>query len=271
MEHVRSTDESDIDLKQACRIVIRKWRLVAIVFLLTIIAAIAIDMNAPRVYQITSTIQIGNVDEPLITKDDARAYLINQNSLLSIIRSLGLKTTVEKLQKNIQISDIEGTRFLKLRITYADPDAVSKINSALVDPFIEQGNLIYEKRLGIVTERLKELDSEIERTARNIRATEVLMGDLYRADPSTQDDAALKIILLQNTLSGYENHINFLRNQRHDLILLIDHSRAFRIFDTPLAPQIPVTPNRNLVLIGIMAGFFLGIFSAFFADFLSKN
>ena len=271
-EQTQEIYEDEIDLREYINVIIKRKKLILAIFLVSVVTAAIVSLMMPKIYEITTTVQLGNVNELLIKNEDAKAIMLNQNLLLSVINELSLKMGVESLQKAIKISDLAGTNLLKIKITYPGIDTALKINNRIINPFIAQGQIIYQERLAIVNERLKELDAEIKNAEEDISRTQTLISGLPNASNISQSDVSLRIILLQNTLPNYESNLTALRNQRNGLKFSLANAKDFKIFDAPIQPKYPVGPNKkqNVITAGIMSLMF-GIFLTFFLEFWQKG
>jgi len=272
MENQQYIQEDEIDLRQYINVIIKRKKLILAIFLVSVVIASIVSLRMPKIYEITSTIQLGSVIELLIKNEDAKAIILNQNSLLTIIKDLNLKMLPDGLQKDIKISDMIGTSLLKIKITYPSVDMALKISDAIVNPLIAQGQIIYQERLAIVKERLKELDEEIKNSELDIARTQTLISGLPNFSNISQSDISLRIILLQNTLPNYESNLTGLRNQRNGLKLVLANAKDFKIFDAPIRPKYPVgLKKKQNVLIAGMFGLMFGVFLAFVLEFWQKS
>jgi len=272
MENQQHMQENEIDIKEYINVIIKRKKLILVIFLISVFIAVIVSLKIPKIYEITSTVQLGSINGLLIKTEEAKAIMLNQNLLLSIIDELGLKTVLDDFQKDINISGLIDTNLLKIKITYPDIDLAIKINDAIVKPLIVQGQTIYQKRLSIINERLKELDSEINNAEEDIGRTQALISGVPSANNISQSDVSLRIILLQNTLPNYESNLTMLRSQRNDLKLLFYNAKDFEIFDAPIKPDFPVGPKKKQIVfkVGIFSLMF-GIFLAFVLEFWQKN
>ncbi|MCG2707973.1 MAG: Wzz/FepE/Etk N-terminal domain-containing protein [Candidatus Omnitrophica bacterium] len=272
MENQQCMQEDEIDIREYINVIIKRKKLILAIFLVSVVTAAIVSLRMPKIYEITSTVRLGNVNGVLIKNEEVKAIMLNQNSLLSIINDLNLKITPERLQKDIKISDIGGTNLLKMKITYPGIDTALKINDAIVNPLITQGQNIYQERLAIVNERLKELDEEIRNSEGDIVRTRALISGLPNASGVSQSDVSLMIILLQNTLPAYESNLTTLRDQRNKLKLVVIEAKDFKVFETPIKPKHPVGPKKkqNVLIAGIF-GLMFGVFLAFVLEFWQKS
>lgn len=272
MENQQYMQEDEIDLRNYINVVVKRKKLVLSIFLIAVVISTTVNFLMPKVYEATSTVQLGNVEKPLISKEEAKEIILNQNSLVSIIKELNLKIEIENLKKNIKITDINGTDLLTIKVVYPGLDAALKINEAIVNPLIARGQSIYQERLILINERLKELDAQIKNAEKDIDRAQNLISEISNSGNISQSDASLRIILLQNTLFNYESSLPVLRNQRNKMKLSLANAKDFKIFDQPVKPKKPIGPKktRNVLTAGIV-GLMFGIFLAFFLEFWQKD
>ena len=289
MENQQYIQEDEIDLREYINVIIKRKKLILSIFFAAIVITAVVNLRMPKIYEVTSTIQLGSinklliknedaniqlgsVNELLIKNEEAKAIILNQNSLLSIINDLNLKITAESLQKDIKISDIKDTNLFKIKITYSDINTALKISDAIVNPLITQGQNMYRERMFIINERLKELYEAIKNAEEDIVRTQNLIINVPSSDNVSQAEVSLRMIILQNTLPKYENNLTDLRNQRNDLQILLSSSKDFKVFDAPIKPKHPIGPKKKQnILIAGMFGLMFGVFLAFVLEFLQKS
>lgn len=272
MENQQYIQEDEIDLRAYINVVIKRKKLILGIFFSAMIIAAVVSLLMPKVYEITSTIQLGSVNDFLIKKDEAREIILNQNLLLSVIKELKLNNYVEKFKKDIKLEDINNTNFLRVKIRYPSFDMACKISDAIITPFLAFGQNIYQERVAIVNDRLKELDAQIKNVEEDINRTQNIISGLPASSNVSQAEASLRIILLQNTLPNYENNLSLLRNHRNDLRVLLVNAKDFKIFESPIKPKYPITPKkRQNVLISGIIGLLFGVFLAFFMEFWQSS
>ncbi|MFA7294740.1 MAG: Wzz/FepE/Etk N-terminal domain-containing protein, partial [Candidatus Omnitrophota bacterium] len=112
MENQQCAQEDEIDIREYINVIIKRKKLILAIFLVSVFTAAIVSLIMPKVYEIASIVQLGSVNEPLIKNEEAKAIMLNQNLLLSIVNELNLKIGVEGLQKAIKINDLAGTNLL---------------------------------------------------------------------------------------------------------------------------------------------------------------
>ncbi len=271
MEPAQYLTEDEIDLWDYFKVLFKRKILVLSIFLLALVTAAIVSFLMPKVYEISSTIQLGSINDLLIKREEAKEIILNKNALLSIIKELNLNIDAESLKKCIKVEDITNTNLLKISMKYSDIDNGIKIDSLLPSLLILQGQNISQQRTALINERLMELESEIKNVQENIVKTQNLITGISTSNDASQTDKTLKIILLQNTLPNYENNLTTLRNQKNEIKVLFANSREFKVFDAPIKPKYAIGPKKkqNVLIAGIISLFF-GLFLAFFIEFLQK-
>ncbi len=272
MENQQYIQEDEIDIREYINVIIKRKKLILAIFLVSVVTAAVVSLMKPKIYEITSILQLGNVNELLIKNEEAKSIMLNQNLLLSVINDLSLKITPDALQKDIKISDMAGTNLLKIKITYPGIDTALKINDGIVNPLIAQGQKMYQERKSIIDGRLKELLGAIKNAEDDISRTQNMIMGIPSSKDISQAELSLRMIILQNTLPKYENNLTDLRNQRNDLQILLLNSKNFKVFDAPIKPKHPVGPKKKQnVLIAGMFSLMFGVFLAFFMEFWQKS
>jgi LPS O-antigen subunit length determinant protein (WzzB/FepE family) len=278
MENQQYIQEDEINLRDFVNVVIKRKKLILSIFLVSIVAAVAASLLMPKVYEITSTVQLGSDnDEFIIKKEKAKEMILKKNFLLSIIKELNLKIGLNELRKNIKVDfkefeNLAGyTDLIKITITYPGLDMVSKIHDAIVNPLIAEGQSLYQKRLAITHEWLEQLDQDIKDAETSTDRIQTVIFSLSGPGKISQSKIALRTAL-RNTIIGYEESLIMFREQRNKLKLTLVGAKDFQIFDPPIKPKKPIRPNMelNVLIVGVIS-LVSGVFLAFFMESWQKS
>ena len=267
--------EDEIDLRDYVNVIIKRKKVILTVFLASVITTAIVSFLAPKVYEVTTVIQLGNIDKLLINKDEASAAILNQNSLSSIIKQLNLSDMfVERLKKYIRTEDIKDTNLLKVTIEYPGLATAFKINDALINPLIAQWQDIYQQRVAVIKARLEELITQIGNVEKEVDMTRSLIVNLPKVPGISPAEESLRMIILVNSLPSYETYLTSLKDRRNNLqlLLLSDAAREFKIVEKPITPKHPIKPKKklNIAISGVVSLMF-GIFLAFFMEYWEKS
>jgi capsular polysaccharide biosynthesis protein len=245
MENQQYIQEGEIDLKECIKVLIKRKKFVFVIFIVSVGIAALANLWIPKVYEVTSTIQLGSINELLIKEEEAKEIILNQNSLSSIIKKLNLKVGVEDLKKDITIRNVAGINLLKIDIIYPDINIAFKINEALADPLIIQGQIIYQEQLSLAEKWLKELDEVIKDIEKDINIEKIqVSGDIK-----------------------VKNNLFMLWEQRKKLNSFIVNAKDFKIIDQPIELKNSIKRKKQKALIAGVITLLLGVFFIFFKEF----
>ncbi len=266
--------EDEIDLRDYINVIIKRKKFILTVFFVSVITTAIVSFLEPKVYEVTTMIQLGNIDRLLITKDEASAAILNQDSLSSIIKQLNLSGMyVERLKKYIKIEDVKDTNLLRVTIEYPGLATAFKINDALINPLIAKWQDIYQQRLAVIKVRLEELITQIGSVEKEVDRTRSLIAELPKIPGISPAEESLRMIILVNSLPNYETYLTSLKDHSNNLqLLLVSDAKEFKIAEMPITPKYPIKPKKklNVAISGILSLMF-GVFLAFFMEFWQKG
>jgi capsular polysaccharide biosynthesis protein len=224
----------------------------------------------PKVYETTSLVQLGSIDQLVLDKEEAKEILLSQSNLLRIANDLNLKIKLEDFKRRIKIEDIANTNLLKIKTQFSNPDTARKINEALPVILFSYGGGLYQKKIALINERLDELEQEIHNADNDIKRTrKLVMGLSESATSIVQSDISLRIILLQNTIPNYEVQLTTLKNQKNATKMILIKASDFRVLDSPVEPKYYIKPKKTQnIVIAAGAGLMLSLFIAFLLEYL---
>lgn len=281
MENQQYIQEDEIDLRDYVNVVIKRKKLILAIFLVSIVAAVVASLFMPKVYEMTTIIKLGSVDiaqlgnrsgQFLMAKEKAREIILNENSLLSLIKELNLKIKVKDLRNDIKVILIEETNLIKIKIVYPSLDMLVKINNAIVNSFITYGQSICQEKLNLVNKWLKQCNLDIKDIEADMGRIETLVSKPLDSSNNPQSALTPEVILSQNALAQFEANLIKLREQKNNLELMSSAFKDFEIFDAPIMPKKPIRPNMELnVLIAGIISLVSGVFLAFFMEYWQKT
>lgn len=271
MENQPDIQEDEINIRDYINVIIKRKKLILAIFCVAVVVSAVVNLQLPKVYEVTSTVQLGSVNGFVTNKDEAKELVFNRDSLQVIIKKLNLNIDGERLRENIKIKDIPGTNLLTVTIVYPGLEEAFKIHDFVVSSLINQGQGIYLDNLAILKGRLNELEAAIKTVEGNINRIQNLVSELPKSGNISESDISLRIILLQITLPSYESNLTTLRNLRNELKLAIVNAKDFKVFDAPIKPKYPIAPKKkqNVLIAGILSLLF-SIFLALFMEFFRK-
>jgi len=261
---------NEVELRDYINVVIKRKKLILVIFFISVIATAIISFLMPKVYETTSLVQLGSIDQLVLDKEEAKEILLSQSNLLRIANDLNLKIKLEDFKRRIKIEDIANTNLLKIKTQFSNPDTARKINEALPVILFSYGGGLYQKKIALINERLDELEQEIHNADNDIKRTrKLVMGLSESATSIVQSDISLRIILLQNTIPNYEVQLTTLKNQKNATKMILIKASDFRVLDSPVEPKYYIKPKKTQnIVIAAGAGLMLSLFIAFFLEYL---
>lgn len=250
MESRQYLQANEIDLNDFVKAIIKWKELILAIFLVSVSVCALANFLGPKEYEISSIIQLGNIEGPLINKEEAKAMILNQDLLSSVVNRLNLKMEADSLERNIKVIDIKGTDLLLVRIIWPDVDKALKVYDLIIPPFITEGRNSYQTQLFSINARIKKSGVRIK-------------------------EVKSKIIEAQNTIQNnlleYKRDLIELEKQVKDLDLSLSIAKDFKVLEAPTRPKNAVWYRKkvNVVIIGAIS-FLLGILLALYLEFWPK-
>lgn len=271
MEEYKKENE-ELELYEYIRVILKRKKVVLISFLVSVITAIVINFLSPKAYQSASLIQIGSIDNKLlIKKEKAKRIITSQNILISAIQNLRLNIRPSQLKRNIKIENIKDTDLLRIKLEFSNEELAIKINKAIAESFISYGQKIYDRKVSLINEQLNELEKEIENVKKEVEEIYTVIKQLSCIKTDFQQKTSLTIILGYSILYDYKNYLTSLKKLRNEMELALVNSKKFKFVDFP-SNSVVIKPRRRVnIAISAGVGLILGIFLAFFIEFLSIN
>lgn len=268
MDNQQRLIDDENNLRDYANVIIKRKKIFLTVFFATVIAAAIISFKAHKTYESISLVRLGSIDQPLLSKEEAKELLLSQANLQAVIKELNLNANLLSLKKQIGIEDIANSNLLRIRVQFDSQDNAQRINEALPVRLISYGQGLYEKKIALITERLKELEQEIQSTDSNIKLMQSLIGSLPQSlNKMTQAGMSLKINLLQNAFPAFENRFTMLKNQRQDIQMTLAGAEEFGIQDHAVILPYPVgSGKKEKIIIAAIFALMLGVFSAFLME-----
>ncbi|MBM3249767.1 MAG: hypothetical protein FJZ09_02840 [Candidatus Omnitrophica bacterium] len=268
MDNQKGPIVDERNLGDYVNVIMKRKKIFLTVFFATVIAAAIMSLKAHKTYESVSLIRLGSIDEPLITKEEAKELLLSLDNLQAVIKELNLNANPVSLKNQIVIEDVANSNLLRINVHFDSQDNAQRINESLPVRLISYGQALYEKRIMLITERLKELEQEIQSTDSNIKLTKSLIGEFPQSRNNlNQAGMNLKINLLQNAIPAFENRLSLLKSQRKDIQMILAEAKEFGIQDHAVSLPYPlgISKKEKIVIAAIFA-LMLGVFSTFLME-----
>jgi capsular polysaccharide biosynthesis protein len=255
--------DEEIDLREWLN-VLGKWKIVVVsVFVISIFIAMIISSRAPRVYEISTTMRIGSISEPLMKKSEVLWMILSEDFLKSVLQTLKIEMPVSLLKQTVEAEEIANTDFIKIKIRNQDPELGKRLDLAIANALVVEGQALYKKKMAYLEGEFKKFDGINT-------VIEERMSELNSTTSTMPLD--LNYLSLQDTLSGYAPaHIELLTK----MFVIKDYlafSKDFAILESPFISRLPVALNRvrNIGAAAVI-GLIVSVMTAFGLEFISKG
>lgn len=243
----------------------RRW-LICIIALLSFVVSLGYSFVTPNVYKISNVLilshSIDSLEQKLPSSEDKSLFNMSEiKSAITLLpdlskrqqaEKLGLEESVLEVIKDIKISKIKDSELLVLEVNTHDSEAGVKVINAMAK---------YANALPFV---LKRIEQRKQLLKKNIEELRRIIADPWSYS-NLPDNATISEILI----SLYK-----LRKNYNEISLNIDElekGKVMALAGETLAPEIPYKPKRvRITVLGLVGGVFLGIFIAFFTEWMAS-
>jgi capsular polysaccharide biosynthesis protein len=269
-QNPRQIHEDEIDLRELINVIIKRKKLILGIFLVSVIITAVIGLLTPKTYLTKAVIQIGVVDRPVFAIKEAEVMIRSTIFLSPIVKELGLKTEPSELGDSIKIEGVDSTNFMNISVEYQDKAKSYKLCRLIIDSFLSEAGIRYQQRVEFIKNQKNEIEGQLKSVETDINNTRKLINDLSFSEKASKTETGISIVFSQNTpLNDYSN-LASLFEKKNSLESILFNSKESNILD--ISKPKPIKPNNklNVVIAGIIS-LMLGIFLAFFMEFLQKS
>jgi uncharacterized protein involved in exopolysaccharide biosynthesis len=274
--------EDEIDLREIFATIVKyKTMLFSSTAFITICAVIFAFSKTP-VYQVSATIEIGNIATEQEDKGVFKSALLEEGSMaLNRFRSIYINSSDSKgYPKIAAIELVRGANNL-IKITSESTDNTSaneKINECvtnIINDHEKKFNLYLssmKNKIALLKEHKDELikqnlENQIVLQQENIDAiakNNAAVAAVYSMELSRKSQSVIeiknRIFELSDRLNGFESAI------------LPENIKNTHLIGEVAKNRFPVQPKKKLIItLGFLAGLFLSLFLVFFVEYVKKN
>lgn len=270
MEIIKEQIQTDknTDLFYYIQIIKQNIKIVAFIFVISVVFFIILMLTMPKVYESSSLIEIGKFNGEYLKDPKAATVFLKSNGILDL--AVQKKLVQQNTIDGVVVRVVQDGDFLKISINANDNKNAKQINEALLSVIQEwyQNEVVLKNNL---------TKKEIEAIKENLESSEERISEftkeINRLKYGTREADGLILQAFSASLTNERvNFQNFkLELQKKEQSLLVDNS-GVKILSSATASEDPIKPNKFVFMIsGIILGLFFGILSAFGFDYLKKN
>ena len=280
--------EDELDLRAYLTVLRRRWKLIALVVVVTVAAALGMSLRQDPQYRAESEVLIRQTNSssiisntPVIAAGEAARQLNNEEKFFE---SFAVEEAVVAAYHGpLDPADVgasvtsDTSDALQAHLTANDPDEAAKLVNLYVSTFIETRR---QQRIDELLSVGSEIQGKIDDLAVRIAEVRQPLTDLEARLADDSKNAALQAQRddlagqLAQSLTPLESQRSFYESQMEDLQLTADiaHSGWAQVLTPAEAPEALVSPKpvRDAVL-ALVLGLMLGVGLAFLIDTLDER
>ena len=277
----------EIDLIQLFQTLLKyKWMIVAVTVLITVAAA-AGSMMMPKVYKVSTIIDLGRdsrgkfIEAPELIKENILAGVYDQEIKKNVSPSM------DRIPQ-FKVSLIKGSSLVEITTMGSEPEYLGKVLGALSSVVLEKNQKFIDEIISSIKMKLKPLNLQDELLTKKIDMLQDIVNqdqkkiDSLRSQKKDQltRSELLDLKFLFSELTQMKLSIMSLYSQKQ-LVQFemekvfsakkLDHYTKGMVVKEPVVPHAPIKPRKRLIVaLAFVLGLMGSVMLAFFAEFLSK-
>ena len=283
-----TVDDDELDLRAYLGVLRRRWKVIAAVAIVGVLAALALSLRQESQYRAEAELLIRQSDSatiigdsPIINANDAARRLNNE---VRFFESGAMRAAVAGIYDGpLDVDDVEASvasdtsDVVTAHVTAADPEEAAGLVNLYAETFIEQRRLRQTEELLAVGEEIRskidDLDARIaeirqpltdlENQAANAPGNDALQSQI----DDLEEQLAPQFAPLESQRSFYESQIEDL-----ELTATITQSSGAQVLTVAEVPETPVSPQPiRDAAIALVLALVLGVGLAFLLDSLDER
>ena len=262
--------QDEIDLVDLWRALVRQKWVFGTIVLLTMLGAGTYLLTASPVYESRAMIQIGQVaiGQVAIGQDAGNwtggRFLEDANSFVRRLQEMSPENRGGALFASVSIVDRPAAGIISMTVRGQNgPDAQRHLASG-IEPIVAEHAAFFDAEVALLAERRARLQRQIEGLQEQMNLLQGEVPRLRAVSPVQASVLLLEVSNLTRQLPDLEDQVEEI-NER----FLESRTYPTRLISGPTLPESPVEPKTQLILaLAVVLGLILGLFGAFFAEFL---
>jgi non-specific protein-tyrosine kinase len=271
-----------VDLRRVVGSVFRWWWLLILATAVAALIGYWVSERQPRVYRASTTVMVGEsiraveLDSRDIVTSERLALTYadigrRQPVLQVVVDELNLNDTWQQLKSRVEISPVEGTQLLEIRVEASSPDEAKAIANELAHQLVLMSPTVPEKQeqdenQRLVRQRLEDLQAKIEAGQARRESLEAVMVRSLSVEQVQELQA--RINSMDSLIAGWENN-------HTQLLIFVESKRSpnyLTVVEPAQANRNPVRPRvrLNMLLAGVI-GLCLTLGFIFLLEYLDNT
>jgi len=268
--------EEKIDLRDYINVLLKRKSIIILIFLIAIIAAVMVSyfaISPSPIYQSSIVFGVAKIDGRAVINITESLEIMKSSVLLDeVINRMDLEINAGQLKSQIEVKNLKGTNFIEISVVDNSPEKAKNLAENITEVFIKQNQGKYREKVKLVADRLKILESQIAEFEKNIEEIKKTIKEIAVSKELSEGERQFQTSLLLSSSVTERELYNTLTDQANSLKASLKSYEDFKIINNAQIPVSPIKPNKKLnILIAGVLGLFVGIFAAFFLEFLQKG
>lgn len=260
--------DSEIDLRDMLSVLWRRRRLIAGIFLATVVMAGVIAFAMAPVYRVSSIIAMGNFEDPIYTSPvSAKSIMLSDEFLLEVLE--GIRPDDPRgfadFKESIRVVSIKDSdRLIEISIETTRRDEGLKAVEMMVSLFANRSLDSYDKSKRILTAQLAEVQESIKSKDMEIDLAHEALESIRNSSRSSDVQSEMRFSRTLDRLGEMETQRYALMDRSLDLQKQLELLKHLEVVQPAKEPVSPIRPRKVLILaIGGMLGLLAGLVAAF--------
>ncbi len=268
--------EEKIDLRDYINVLLKRKRVVILIFLIAIIAAAIVSyftISPSPIYKSSIIFSVSQIDDQAVVNITESLEIIKSSVFLNeVINRMDLEINARQLKSQIEVKNLKGTNFIEIFVVDNSPEKAKNLAENLTEVFIGQNQGKYQEKVKLVEDRLKTLEEQITEFEKNIEMIKKALKEIAASKELSEAERQFQTSLLLSSSATERELFNTLADRANSLRVNLKSYEDFKIINNAQMLVSPTEPNKKLnILIAGVLGLFVGIFAAFFLEFMKKG
>ena len=268
--------EEKIDLRDYINVLLKRKRIIILIFLIAIIAAAMASyftISPSPIYKSSTTFSVAQIDGRAVINITESLEIMKSSVFLNeVINRMNLEINAGQLKSQIEVKNLKGTNFIEISVVDNSPEKAKNLAENITEVFIRQNQGKYREKVKLVEDRLKTLEEQISELEKNIEMIKKALKGIAASKELSEGERQFQTSLLLSSSITERELYNTLTNQANSLKVSLKSYEDFKIINNVQILVSPIKPNikLNIIIAGIL-GLFIGVFVAFFMEFWQKG
>lgn len=250
-------ENETVELIDYIRVIFKRKRLIITGFIIAVVVAAVVSFLLPPVYQSLAVLEIGRIDENLISSVESTSEMLKAPSIQrGMVEKLNIKPEASELTGKIDIRGKGKSNLVIVTARANKPQIAKEIANYLAKTALLRDKEKYLEVKNVVESYVGKLEKAIAKTERKIQGKEERISQI---DASSEAGVRELRVHLE-AISSLEERIDDLQGKVEESRFKISTTmRPTRIIRPARESEYPIAPRKkvNVVIAGLLALFIL--------------